>query len=79
MKSEIHGCGGRNRTSPPSRGAWIEIGVLLNYLRYVMSPPSRGAWIEISENRRMASLSLSPPSRGAWIEMSSVCCAQRWT
>ena len=35
-------------SSPPARGAWIEI---LPYLLYALhapvSPPARGAWIEI--------------------------------
>ena len=34
-------------TSPPSRGAWIEIKVVLGDGTVLMSPPSRGAWIEI--------------------------------
>ena len=34
-------------TSPPSRGAWIEIIVFLVCILLVVSPPSRGAWIEI--------------------------------
>ena len=33
--------------SPPSRGAWIEIGVYVNGDQIGKSPPSRGAWIEI--------------------------------
>ena len=36
-------------SSPPSRGAWIEIETaLMNRGRKEKSPPSRGAWIEIS-------------------------------
>ena len=57
-------------TSPPSRGAWIEI--LLAQLKLVVtaSPPSRGAWIEIPDPfLPKTKISLSPPSRGAWIEM----------
>ena len=34
-------------TSPPSRGAWIEIGVKYDISSYAESPPSRGAWIEM--------------------------------
>ena len=38
------------KTSPPSRGAWIEIaqssGTLV--VELAQSPPSRGAWIEIT-------------------------------
>ena len=39
---------GQQPVSPPSRGAWIEIGNLaaLTHIRKE-SPPSRGAWIEI--------------------------------
>ena len=35
-------------TSPPSRGAWIEIIISPFRARFGQSPPSRGAWIEIS-------------------------------
>lgn len=34
--------------SLPTRGAWIEIFVLLNYLEKMWSLPTRGAWIEIA-------------------------------
>ena len=34
--------------SPPSRGAWIEMGLQLNHsFEPSTSPPSRGVWIEI--------------------------------
>ena len=33
--------------SPPSRGAWIEMGSIRRRSRADWSPPSRGAWIEI--------------------------------
>ena len=33
--------------SPPSRGAWIEMGKDCEVERWKESPPSRGAWIEI--------------------------------
>ena len=33
--------------SPPSRGAWIEIVILIYCKLTQKSPPSRGAWIEI--------------------------------
>ena len=35
-------------SSPPSRGAWIEIENVYNGMGQLVSPPSRGAWIEIS-------------------------------
>ena len=35
------------KTSPPSRGAWIEIMFAYFFQRRVLSPPSRGAWIEM--------------------------------
>ena len=45
-----------NDTSPPSRGAWIEINIAKNGSNNLPSPPSRGAWIEILQrnlsNRR---------------------------
>ena len=38
------------KSSPPSRGAWIEIKAKLKYDdQYARSPPSRGAWIEMSK------------------------------
>ena len=36
-----------SKPSPPSRGAWIEILVIVFYPSLPPSPPSRGAWIEI--------------------------------
>ena len=33
--------------SPPSRAAWIEIGIGILGLFLDLSPPSRAAWIEI--------------------------------
>ena len=58
-------------SSPPSRGAWIEIRAGLHLLRLQPeSPPSRGAWIEIGGSMIFARISsASPPSRGAWIEI----------
>ena len=51
--------------SPPSRGAWIEIG---KYTRVgdakIASPPSRGAWIEICSCGRYISLPLVAPLAG---------------
>ena len=35
------------RASPPSRGAWIEIGLQLPSGVDLESPPSRGAWIKM--------------------------------
>ena len=35
------------KTSPPSRGAWIEISLTTDSHHDFVSPPSRGAWIEI--------------------------------
>ena len=36
-------------SSPPSRGAWIEIQSMLTNYENGKSPPSRGAWIEMIE------------------------------
>ena len=36
------------RSSPPSRGAWIETPVPEMGTLFQQSPPSRGAWIEIA-------------------------------
>ena len=59
-----------NNTSPPSRGAWIEI-LLSRWTRTleIPSPPSRGAWIEIAPLWGIWEILRSPPSRGAWIEI----------
>ena len=60
-------------TSLPSRGAWIEIAMLLGCeLRTKGSLPSRGAWIEMRcPCLRRHGCRLSLPSRGAWIENGS--------
>ena len=51
--------------SPPSRGAWIEIGRLRQQESQVVSPPSRGAWIEISShNAHLLYVSVAPPLAG---------------
>ena len=56
--------------SPPSRGAWIEIGTATEAPDDWQSPPSRGAWIEITVDPETGeSIWTSPPSRGAWIEI----------
>ena len=38
-----------SKPSPPSRGAWIEIGRAQRAALWAASPPSRGAWIEIRQ------------------------------
>ena len=61
----------RGDTSPPSRGAWIEMLIVAGLMISAgVSPPSRGAWIEIRNSRFFVSLKKSPPSRGAWIEIA---------
>ena len=47
MKYPPRRCGLQYAQSPPSRGAWIEIGMWVCIGEAVASPPSRGAWIEI--------------------------------
>ena len=48
LKFEYAGLFYSDLTSPPSRGAWIEINWLLPpFWPMWVSPPSRGAWIEI--------------------------------
>ena len=59
-------------TSPPSRGAWIEIFQIILQGIGLASPPSRGAWIEILAWCCPLYTSSSPPSRGAWIEIFRV-------
>ena len=53
------------KTSPPSRGAWIEIRILAQRgVHQLTSPPSRGAWIEISLVSRVMDTSCRRPPRG---------------
>ena len=61
-----------NMTSPPSRGAWIEISSNNGNGYTFLSPPSRGAWIEIDMGKKKTGLITSPPSRGAWIEITRI-------
>ena len=57
-------------SSPPSRGAWIEIVAAKYGVNKPESPPSRGAWIEIvTDPVSGGTYAGSPPSRGAWIEI----------
>ena len=56
--------------SPPTRGAWIEIGDgHVPVTKVTGSPPTRGAWIEIAALGVSCREVLSPPTRGAWIEI----------
>ena len=57
------------KKSLPSRGAWIEIGVLQLLEQPNPSLPSRGAWIEMSRTKPSHCQCGSLPSRGAWIEI----------
>ena len=60
--------------SLPSRGAWIEIQVLLEVPGLPKSLPSRGAWIEMGGWPSLLPASgTSLPSRGAWIEIGCRC------
>ena len=58
--------------SHPSRGAWIEILVLMLSSLLKVSHPSRGAWIEILKHLDDTGQHVSHPSRGAWIEIQAV-------
>ena len=51
--------------SLPSRGAWIEIVVLLLLVREVKSLPSRGAWIEIHDWGKTSGLCTVAPLTGS--------------
>ena len=63
----------RRTRSPPSRGAWIEILIVVQIPGPgPSSPPSRGAWIEMRGPETRTSTAASPPSRGAWIEIEAV-------
>ena len=58
-------------TSPPARGAWIEMPAYEDtQVEARKSPPARGAWIEMSVgNDEYVRGIMSPPARGAWIEI----------
>ena len=59
-------------TSLPSRGAWIEISLMIRQADNVLtSLPSRGAWIEIRPSGISSARPMSLPSRGAWIEIKT--------
>ena len=54
-----------SQQSPPSRGAWIEIGKYHRPARISPSPPSRGAWIEINfHQRHIAAAGVAPLAGG---------------
>ena len=58
--------------SPPVRGAWVEILLMMKYMASGMSPPVRGAWVEIGNGMgHPLSQVVSPPVRGAWVEISA--------
>ena len=50
--------------SPPTRGAWIEIGRQSKNLTGIESPPTRGAWIEIRWSAFLAKSMQSRPPHG---------------
>ena len=48
MKFGVRMPDNRGLESPPSRGAWIEMSMMICTIsNFVRSPPSRGAWIEM--------------------------------
>ena len=57
--------------SLPTRGVWIEIGMLwLNLMPYP-SLPTRGVWIEIHPSFAPMPDAQSLPTRGVWIEINT--------
>ena len=52
------------KSSPPSRGAWIEIFAAFAAYGGVVSPPSRGAWIEIGYQYEDLMLTVVAPLAG---------------
>ena len=59
-------------TSPPSRGAWIEIAFFRSMLPRLRGRPPRGGRGLKFELTDIPNLSKSsPPSRGAWIEIAA--------
>ena len=58
------------RSSPPSRGAWIEINGRENLLSaFGGRPPRGGRGLKLELTAIDNNLVQSPPSRGAWIEI----------
>ena len=56
--------------SPPSRGAWIEIGTIIYIMVFVnRRPPRGGRGLKYWWCYWYLWPSASPPSRGAWIEI----------
>ena len=53
-----------------SRGAWIEISLLMSPVAAFRSHLSRGAWIEMKNIHATGNHRRSHLSRGAWIEIS---------
>ena len=71
MKSEGILCPGGAKSSLPVRGAWIEIGINVDFNGNRLSLPVRGAWIEMSWLTLSIRSGRSLPVRGAWIEISA--------
>ena len=65
--------------SLPTRGAWIEMEPVQNFVDKALSLPTRGAWIEIVNDLRLAVVTQSLPTRGAWIEIVMVAVKVLWT
>ena len=56
--------------SPPSRGAWIEIGKHgIKAIKAAGRPPRGGRGLKYLRRDLAVSVIQSPPSRGAWIEI----------
>ena len=51
-------------SSPPSRGAWVEMASLKALNVAALSPPSRGAWIEILILKSVTDVFLVAPLAG---------------
>ena len=61
----LHGRRKSHSQSLPSRGAWIEIPILLTNRLQAVSLPSRGAWIEIAMVYYLPSNSQVAPLTGS--------------
>ena len=61
-------------SSPPSRGAWIEIYNSLHNHPNTKSPPSRGAWIEIKSAKanRLSEMTGRPPRGGRGLKLCGI-------
>ena len=65
-------------TSPPARGAWIEISAFTCHREAEpCRPPHGGRGLKFYQTGMSMADMLSPPARGAWIEISGAASTTR--